>query len=107
MPEVGEDIPLVDRYSGRREEAAVLGLRDEGADDRDAGRVGGDGVVDGVVREEGHRWTAHVMGGASDGPSSRTGEIDGGGRGRADTVGAKAGEEGGDVAGIRQGESFE
>jgi len=77
VPEVGEDIPLVDRYSGRREEAAVLGLRDEGADDRDAGRVGGDGVVDGVVREEGHRWTAHVVGGASDGPSSRTGEVGG------------------------------
>ena len=35
------------------------------------------------------------------------GGIDGGGRCRADTVGTKAGEEGGDVAGIRQGESFE
>ena len=75
MSEVGEDIPLVDGDACGREEAAVLGLRDERADDRDAGRVGGDGVVDGSVREEGHRWTAHVMGRASDGPSSGTGEI--------------------------------
>ncbi len=58
---------------GGREEAAVFGLRDEGANDRDAGRVDGDGLVDGVVREKGHRWTSHVMGGASDGPSSRVG----------------------------------
>ncbi len=48
--------------------------------DRDAGRVGGDGVVDGVVREEGRRVVAHVVvahvvGRASDGPSSGTGEI--------------------------------
>ncbi len=75
MAEVGEDIPLVDSDPGSREEAAVLGLRDERTDDGDAGRVGGDGdgVVDGAVGEEGHRWTAHVMGGASDGPSSRAG----------------------------------
>ncbi len=73
MAEVGEDIPLVNSDSDSREETAVLGLRDERTNDRDAGRVGGDGVVDGVVREEGHRWTAHVMGGASDGPSSRAG----------------------------------
>jgi hypothetical protein len=32
-------------------------------------------VVDGAVREEGHRGTAHVMGGASDGPSTWTGEV--------------------------------
>ena len=25
----------------------------------------------GIILWEGHRWTAHVMGGASDGPSSR------------------------------------
>jgi hypothetical protein len=75
VAEVGEDVSLVDGDAGSREEAAVFGLRDEGANDRDAGRVGGDGVVDGVVREEGHRWTAHVMGGASDGPSSRAGQV--------------------------------
>ena len=73
MSEVGEDIPLIDGDACGREEAAVLGLRDERADDRDAGRVGGDGVVDGAVREEGHRRASHVMGGASDGPSSWTG----------------------------------
>jgi hypothetical protein len=73
VAEVSEDVSLVDGDRGSHEEAAVFGLRDEGANDRDAGRVGGDGVVDGVVREEGHRWTAHVMGGASDGPSSWTG----------------------------------
>jgi hypothetical protein len=73
VAEVGEDIPLVDSDSDSREEAAVLGLRDERTNDRDAGRVGGDGVVDGAVREEAHRWTAHVMGGASDGLSSRAG----------------------------------
>ncbi len=48
-------------------------LRDERAKDRDAGRVGGDGVVDRAVRKEVHRWAAHVLGGASDGPSSGTG----------------------------------
>jgi hypothetical protein len=32
-------------------------------------------VIDGVVREEGHCWTAHVMGGACDGPSSRAGLV--------------------------------
>ncbi len=32
-------------------------------------------MVDGAVREEGHRGTAHEMGGASDGPSSGTREI--------------------------------
>jgi hypothetical protein len=32
-------------------------------------------VVDRVVRKEGHRWTAHVVGGPSDGPSSGTGEV--------------------------------
>ena len=73
MAEVGEDCPLVHGDACCREEAAVFGLRDERARDRDAGRVGGDGVVDGVVREEGHRWAAHVMGGASDGPSSARG----------------------------------
>ncbi len=75
MAEVGEDVALVDGDAGSREEAAVFGLRDEGANDRDAGRVGGNGVIDGVVREEGHRWTAHVMGEASDGTSSRAGEV--------------------------------
>jgi hypothetical protein len=77
MAEVCKDIPLVDgdASSGPSswEEATVFGLRDERAHDRDAGRVSGDGVVDGVVREEGHRWTAHIMGGASDGPSSWAG----------------------------------
>ncbi len=36
MSEVGEDIPLVDGDACGREEAAVFGLRDERADDRDA-----------------------------------------------------------------------
>jgi hypothetical protein len=76
MSEVGEDIPLVDGDACGREEAAVFGLRDERANYRDAGRVGGDGVIDGVVREEGHRWTDHVMGRARDGPSSRAGEVE-------------------------------
>ncbi len=75
MAEVGEDISLVDGNPGSREEAAVFGLRDERTHDRYVGRVGGDGVVDGIVREEGHRSTAHVMGGASDGPSSGTREV--------------------------------
>jgi hypothetical protein len=71
--EVSEDIPLVDGDASSREEAAVFGLRDKRTHDRYAGRVGGDGMVDGVVREVGRRWTTHGMGGASDGPSSRTG----------------------------------
>ena len=75
MAEVRQDCPLVDGDACCREEAAVFGLRDEGAHDRDAGRVGGDWVVDGVVGEEGRRVVAHVMGRASDGPSSGTGEV--------------------------------
>jgi hypothetical protein len=43
VAEVGEDVSLVDGDAGSREEAAVFGLRDEGANDRDAGRVGGVG----------------------------------------------------------------
>ncbi len=35
------------RAAAKSEEAAVLGLRDERTHDRDAGRVGGDGVADG------------------------------------------------------------
>ena len=75
MSEVGEDIPLVDGDACGREDAAVFGFRDERTHDGNASRVGRDGVVDGVVREEGHRWAAHVVGGASDGPSSGTGEV--------------------------------
>jgi hypothetical protein len=75
VAEVREDCPLVHGDASCREEAAVFGLRDKGAYDRDAGRVGGDGVVDGIVGEEGRCVVAHVMGRASDGPSSRTGEI--------------------------------
>ena len=75
MAEVRQDCPLVDGDACCREEAAVFGLRDEGAHDRDAGRVGGDWVVEGVVGEEGRRVVAHVMGRASDGPSSGTGEV--------------------------------
>ncbi len=75
VAEVGEYCPLVHGDACCREEAAVFGLRDKGAYDRYAGRVGGDGVVDGVVGEEGRCVDAHVMGRASDGPSSGTGEI--------------------------------
>ncbi len=75
MAKVREDCSLVDGDACCREEAAVFGLRDEGAHDRDAGRVGGDGVVDGVVGEEVRRVVAHVVGRASDRPSSGTGEI--------------------------------
>ncbi len=52
---------------------SALATNDERAYDRNAGRVGGDGVVDGLFGEEGHRWAAHVVGGPSDGPSSGTG----------------------------------
>ncbi len=62
MAEVGEDCPLVHGDACCREEAAVFGLRDKRAYDRDAGRVGGDGVVDGVVGEEGRRVVAHARG---------------------------------------------
>ncbi len=71
--EVREDCPLVHGDASCRKEAAVFGLSDKGAYDRDAGRVGGDGVVDGIVGEEGRRVVAHAMGRASDGPSSGTG----------------------------------
>jgi hypothetical protein len=53
VTEVGEYVAFVDGDSGGRKEAAVLGLGDERTYDRDSGRVGGDGVVDGPVREEG------------------------------------------------------
>ena len=55
MTEVGEYVPFVDGDSGGRKKATVLGLGDERTYHRDPGRVGGDGVVDGPVREEGHR----------------------------------------------------
>ncbi len=42
VAEVGEDVALVDGDAGSHEEATLFGLRDEGANDRDAGRVGGD-----------------------------------------------------------------
>ncbi len=73
MAEVGEDCPLVHGDACCCEEAAVFGLSDKRAYDRDASRVGGDGVVDGAVGEEGRRVVAHVVGRASDGPSSGTG----------------------------------
>ncbi len=75
MAEVGEDCSLVHGDARCHEEAAVFGLRDKGAYARYAGRVCGDGVVDEVVGEEGRCVVAHVMGRASDGPSSGTGEI--------------------------------
>jgi hypothetical protein len=55
VTEVGEYVAFVDGDSGGRKEAAVLGLGDERTYYRYSGRVGGDGVVDGTVREEGHR----------------------------------------------------
>ncbi len=73
MAEVCEDCPLVHGDVICRKEAAVFGLSDKGAYDRDAGRVGGDGVVDRIAGEESRRVVAHVMGRASDGPSSGTG----------------------------------
>jgi hypothetical protein len=73
VAEVREDCPLVHGDASCRKEAAVFGLSDKGAYDRDAGRVSGNGVVDGIVGEEGRRVVAHVMGRASDGPSSGTG----------------------------------
>ena len=66
VAEVREDCPLVHGDACCREEAAVFGLCNKGAYDRYAGRVGGDGVVDGVVGEEGRCVVAHVMGRASD-----------------------------------------
>jgi hypothetical protein len=48
VAEVREDVPLVDDDACCREEAVVFSLRDERAHDENAGRVGGDGVVDGV-----------------------------------------------------------
>ncbi len=76
VTEVREDGPHIHGDACCRKKAAVFGLRDEGAHDRDAGRVGEDGVVDGVGGEKGCRVVAHVMGRASDGPSSWTGEIE-------------------------------
>ena len=55
MAEVGEYVSFVDGDSGGRKKAAVLGLGDERTYDWDAGRVGGDGVVDGKRQDE-PRW---------------------------------------------------
>ena len=46
MPHVGQNLPLVGGDSGGGKGAGVLRLRHEGADDGNAGTVGGDGVVD-------------------------------------------------------------
>jgi hypothetical protein len=55
VTEVGEYVTFVDGDSGGRKKATVLCLGDERTYHRDPGGVGGDGVVDGAVREEGHR----------------------------------------------------
>ena len=50
MPHVGQNLPLVGGDAGGGKDAGVLRLRHEGADDGNAGAVGGDGVVEwGVV----------------------------------------------------------
>ena len=50
MPHVGQNLPLVGGDAGGGKGAGVLRLRHEGADDGNAGAVGGDGVVEwGVV----------------------------------------------------------
>jgi hypothetical protein len=99
MSEVREDIPLVDGDACCHEEAAVFGVRDERTNDRDASRVGGDGMFDIVVREEGHRWTTHVMGAASNGPCSGTGEVGGVRKDAKDHIGSPI-----DLASIRMRE---
>jgi hypothetical protein len=51
VAEVRKDIPLVDGNASSREEAAIFDLHDERTHNKYAGRVVGDEVVDGVVRE--------------------------------------------------------
>jgi hypothetical protein len=75
VAEAREDCPLVDCDACSREEVAVFGLSDERAYDRDAGGVGGDGLVDGVGGEEVHRVVAHVVVEASGRRCSGTGEV--------------------------------
>jgi hypothetical protein len=52
VPHVGQNLPLVGGDAGGGKGAGVLHLRHEGADDGNAGAVGGDGVVGwGVIAE--------------------------------------------------------
>jgi hypothetical protein len=46
---VGQDFSFLCRDAGNGVQASVLGLRDKGTDNRDAGGVAGDGVVDPVI----------------------------------------------------------
>ena len=52
VAKVGQDLPLVGCDAGGGKGAGVLRLRHEGADDGNAGAVGGDGVVEGCGVEE-------------------------------------------------------
>ena len=46
---VGQDFSFLCRDAGSGVQASVLHLRDKGTDNRDAGGVAGDGVVDPVI----------------------------------------------------------
>ncbi len=46
---VGQDFAFLCRDAGSGVQASVLRLRDKGTDNRDAGGVAGDGVVDSVI----------------------------------------------------------
>ncbi len=49
MDHVGQDFAFLCRDAGSDVQASVLRLRDKGTDNRDAGGVAGDGVVDPVI----------------------------------------------------------
>ncbi len=49
MAHVGQDFAFLCRDAGSGVQASVLRLRDKGTDNRDAGGVAGDGVVDPVI----------------------------------------------------------
>ena len=76
MAHVGQNLPLVGGDAGGGKGAGVLRLRHEGADDGNAGAVGGDGVVEwGVVAEVPEEMvTAGNTAGAGSGQVRRVGE---------------------------------
>ncbi len=81
VPEVRQDLSLVEGDAGSGEDTGDLGLAHEGDDHRDTCGMGGDGVVDGGfgVRGEEIRGAAqaHVVGGAGDKTCVGTGKVGG------------------------------
>jgi hypothetical protein len=55
VPEIGQDLSLVEGDAGGGKDAGNFGFDGKGYNHRDAGGVGGDGVVDGGLGVDGEK----------------------------------------------------